>query len=210
MTITSVNPDQGDPNLRVISVDGAAVAVVLARDVDALEIRTGTTWTEELSSAVDRCGCVVDARRAALQLLSRRSWGSVELARRLVRRDWSRDVADEVVTALIEDGWLDDRAHAAALVKEWLRREGAGERFLAQKLHLKHIDADVASEVIAEALATRCALDDAVAIARRRLARHDGVPATTAHRRVASALRRRGFDAQTVRDALNDARLAAR
>ena len=210
MTITSVSSDTRDPNLRVISVDGSHVAVVLARDVEALDIRPGGAWTEDLASAIERCASIVDARRAALQLLSRRSWGSVELTRRLVRRDWSRDVADEVVAALVEDGWLDDRAHAAALVTEWLRREGAGERFLAHKLRLKHIDGELASEVVSEALASRSALEDAVAIARRRLARCDGVPEATAQRRVASALRRRGFDAQTVRAALNDAGLAAR
>lgn len=185
-----------DPNLVEVRSSGRTLATLPRARAEELGLREGAAWTPALARKVDLAAAESLAREAALAFLAKRGWSAAGLAARLVRAGHAESVAASAVAALVADGWLDDRAFAgervahhrrtgsfpAEALEELLKREGVGER-----------DAAAAAEAGA---ATAKELRAEVRTARR---------AGTSARTVAGRLSRRGFDADTIRDALEAA-----
>ncbi len=204
-TITAIRVDPRDPNLRIVAVQDQPDRTLLARDVESLGLTSGMPWTEELATELEHCAAIAKARTTSLGLLSRRPWGTAELRRRLERRGFARDVALGVVNGLVEDGWMDDRAFAEALCRSWLKRSPAGSRWLLHKLAEKGVHRELAESVVEDLVAGTDEQTEAERLAHDRLRKMASVPEETARRRVAAALRRRGFDAETTRAAIDAA-----
>jgi SOS response regulatory protein OraA/RecX len=204
-TIMAIRVDPKDPNLRIVAVHDQPDRTLLARDAESLGLTSGMRWTEELASEIEHFSAIAKARNASLGLLSRRPWGTAELRRRLEQRGFARDVAAVVVTALVDDGWMDDQAFAQALCRSWLKRSPAGSRWLLHKLAEKGVHRELAESVVEELLAGTDQQAEADRLAKDRLRKMASVPEEKARQRVAAALRRRGFDAETTRAAIDAA-----
>ena len=89
------------------------------------------------------------ARESALRMLARRDHSSADLRGKLVRKGFSPQVVEEIIAALLEKGYLDDRRYA----ERWASSALAGGRYfgprLRAELQKKGIEAVVASEVLA-------------------------------------------------------------
>jgi regulatory protein len=131
------------------------------------------------------------ARLAAADLLSRRPWTQAELGRRLIRRGAPADIADRVIADLTDRGYLDDAAFAVRWVQVRADR-GYGAARLRAELRARGVAAALIDDALAP-LAAEIELEQARALARRRLgalrrARPDRVAA-----RLADYLARRGY-----------------
>lgn len=136
------------------------------------------------------------AREIALRQLTSRARTKEELRRSLARRHVPDEAADEVVERFQEVGLLDDAAYA----RDWVASAGRrlrSRRVLGQELAGKGVDREVIDEAMAEVT-----LEDeysvALRIAQRRVPGLEGLERSTAYRRLAGALGRRGFDTQVV------------
>jgi len=112
----------------------------------------------------------LDARTAhlvAADLLTRRPWTRAELARRLIRRGASGEVADTVVADLTARGYLDDAAYARQWVESRSAR-GYGAARLRAELRVRGVDAAMVDAALG-GLTPHATLDRALALARRRL-----------------------------------------
>jgi len=203
--ITDITPSEEDPNFRVIFVNGAPELTIPTSTVERLELDIQQPWTEELATQIASLTDIERASAMALQLVSRKSWGVQELAKRLVKRGIDPSIASQTVEQLNEDGWLDDFKYACARIREWTRTEPASRRWLQSKLRERNLSEDIASQAIDEELGDQSEQDAATFLARIRLSKIGDVDEATSRRRVISALGRRGFSSDVGSEAIRRA-----
>jgi regulatory protein len=134
------------------------------------------------------------ARKILLDALTGQARSRRELRDKLARRDVPPELAERLLDRFTEVGLIDDDAFARAWVESRQRSRGLARRALAQELRRKGVDDETA----------RCALDDldpadeedaARALVRKKLRTLRGVDTTTATRRLAGLLARKGYPA---------------
>jgi regulatory protein len=140
-------------------------------------------------------GRPADAYQLALRLVGVRAHSEAELRRKLLRRGCPRADAEAAVDRLREQGYLDDRAYAAALVER--RAAGRGEALIAAELAAKGIGRDLAADALDELSRAR-----QLEAARRLAGSLARTAPTLDPHRLAARLHRRGFRPEIVREAL--------
>lgn len=161
------------------------------------EVQKGAKVSAEQLEALRLAAERFDCRERALDLLSYRDHSRGELTDKLKRTH--PDCAEEVASALAEEGLIDDRRFAAQLIEDLRAGRSLGRARVAQMLRQKRI----APELIRELLGDR-EEEDEVAGARRliegkfarRLLQPDGL------RKVAAALARQGYSYGVIRRAM--------
>ncbi|MDZ7780070.1 MAG: regulatory protein RecX [Gemmatimonadota bacterium] len=221
--ITRAEP-LGTRGLRVrVHLDrGEAFEVAL----EAVE-RTGLGVGDDLPPARHRELLDVDAdvriREAALNLISYRARGRVELERKLRRKGFGPERVEGCVARLEERGLVDDAAVAAAFVRDRLRHRPKGRVQLTSELRAKGIAAETAEDVVHEVFEAEETTDSVLAaeVAEGWVARQNPDLLRSlvdeewtrdrerAERRLRSYLGRRGFRGDALRLGLERAREAA-
>jgi regulatory protein len=164
-----------------------AIAAAGLRDGDEIDENTLRSLRREAAGA--------DALAAAMRFLSYRPRSEAELRQRLARRGATADIVDGAISRLGELGLVDDAAFARAWVDGRSRLSPRSRRLLRRELQAKGIDGEAAHEALGP-------LDDEDAALRageRRATAMRGLPYPEFRRRLGELLRRRGFDAETVR-----------
>lgn len=146
-------------------------------------------------------------REAALRLLERSRRTRLDLARRLREKGHEPAVVDETLDRLAAVGLVDDVEYARAfLAGRWGRRP-AGWRRLEQQLRAKGVAADDIAAARAR-IEEREGRVDEVAAARRTIAgaarRYAALDPRTRRQRLYALLARRGFDGDTIAEALKE------
>jgi len=139
------------------------------------------------------------ARLAALRLLGRREYSTVELTRKLIDRGYGADEVHRVASTLVDERVLDDRRMAEAYVRTASRIKGRGVLRIRRELEARGIDPGLAHEVTATLSA-----DDQLTAITRVITRKSGGKALdpALRRRLFLHLMRRGFAADLVSRAL--------
>lgn len=143
------------------------------------------------------------AKAIAISLLARHGWSTAKLRERLLRRGVPEGAADATIAELTRAGLLGDRAFAEDAAKLELSRRPAADAFLEHKLTAKGVPETLASKVAADAAEGVSELDRARNLARRS-ARPDPKDPAAARRRLLGLLARRGFDAETSHQAVEE------
>ena len=134
------------------------------------------------------------ARKILLDALTGQARSRQELRDKLAKRDVPAELAERLLDRFTEVGLVDDGAFARSWVESRQRSRGLARRALAQELCRKGVDDDTA----------RTALDDldpadeeeaARTLVRKKLRSLRGVDRTTATRRLAGLLARKGYPA---------------
>ena len=194
--IDSLAPRAADPNQVEVRVGGRTVATLLRHRADELGLAEGAAWTPALAARVDAAAAEALAREAALAFLAKRAWSAAGLQARLVKGGHAARAAANAVKELVADGWLNDRAFAEGRVEQ-LRTRGAMAAEALEAL----LEADGVGERDAREAAKAGAGTAAELRKEAKAARKAGESAN----RVAGRMGRRGFDPDTIRDALEHA-----
>jgi regulatory protein len=134
------------------------------------------------------------ARKILLDALTGQARSRQELRDKLAKRAVPPELAEQLLDRFAEVGLVDDDAFARAWVESRQRSRGLARRALAQELRRKGVDDET----------TRAALDDldpateeeaARALVRKKLRSLRQVDTTTATRRLAGLLARKGYPA---------------
>jgi regulatory protein len=205
LLITAIEPSEKDPNYRDVYVQGKFAMTLPCATVEELQLTVKHPWDEETSIAVETLTAIEDARKTAIDLISRRSWGCCELITRLVKRGSDRKIAEQTIEQLTEDGWLNDLTYACALIRQWLRKEPAGRRWLQHKLREKEITQQIAALAIDEELRGHTEQDAADAFAAVRLSKISSQDDASVRRKIMSALTRKGFASDVATEAFSKA-----
>ena len=208
LLITAIEPSKKDPNYRDVYVQGKLAMTLPFTTIEELQLSVEQPWDDETAHAVDEACAVTTIRRMALDLISRRTWGSGELLTRLVKRGCARAAAKDTIEQLVEDGWLDDHAFACALIRQWLRKEPAGRRWLAHKLHEKEVEPQVANNAIDEELGQQSEQEAADLFASTRFAKISSADEAVTRKKVIAALTRKGFAFDVAAEAFRKAQEA--
>jgi regulatory protein len=161
----------------------------------AAGLRAGDEIDEDTLRSLRRDAAGAGALASAMRLLSYRPRSEAELRQRLARRGAPTDIVDGAISRLRELGLVDDTAFARSWVEGRSRLSPRSRRLLRRELQAKGIGGDAAREALGP-------LDDEDAALRageRRAAAMRGLPRPEFRRRLGDLLRRRGFDAETVR-----------
>jgi regulatory protein len=205
MKITAIVPQQLHPERVNVFVDGAFRLGLAAELVVAELLRVGDEVDDEQLAALEAKDRGWKARDAALSLLSHRSRSAAELTRRLRRKGFDDELAEETVGRLGELGMVDDAAFAESFVRDRVRLRPHGRRRLANELRAKGVDAETAGAAIAEVMAREDASElDLARAAAARWKPRPGEDAARARRRLHGFLARRGFGGDAVRTVLRE------
>lgn len=211
--ITTLGTPRNDPSRVVITFDGVSDGAratrisVRARDIKQLSLVPGMVLDADTLEALKRAVRLDMAHRAALASLQRAPCSRRRLIERLSRRR-THDLAilEAVCDELDAAGILNDEANARSAARAMVARRPAGKRLIEQKLRAKGIAPATAKAAAEEAVADRDPVEDATALARKRmrtmspdLERHVVV------RRLSGALARGGFDPDVCRRAIERA-----
>lgn len=195
-TIDALRAIDGDPMTVEVRVGGTTVATLPRPRAESLGLAEGVRWTPAIAARVDRACAEALAREAGLAFLARKSWSAKGLEARLAQAGHDARAARAAVAAMVADGWLDDRAFAEARVGQLSRRGAMSADALAAMLE---------SEGVAESIAADAAEAGAGTAAQLRAEARAAKRAGERAARVAGRFARRGFDADTIRDALERA-----
>ena len=145
------------------------------------------------------------ARRIALDLLEVRDRSVKEIRDRLQRRGCAPGAIETVVGDLEALRLLDDRAFVRRWVESRRSRRPEGAPKITRDLARRGIDPALIEEVLAEYGDDLGSGDEALSLLRRQRTRYRGLDPETARRRMYGLLARRGFDPDTVREAVSRA-----
>lgn len=204
--VTALAPLRGKAGLVSVRVGSRTLGAVEVRDVADLGVRVGAEVTEALAARVRRAAAIAKAKDAAMRKIVRRGKSSAQLLDDLLRAGHDKETAREAVDRLRGAGLVDDKALAESYAKQVMSRSASGKRLVEARLRGKRFSPEVAAEAAKSAAGERDALEDATALARKKIrAAPKSIDAPTLKRRVWAALARRGFDADVCRKALEKA-----
>lgn len=153
------------------------------------------TYEEELEQAYQR----------SLNFLTFRARSVDEMRKYLARRGYEESVIDETLSRLAGIGLLDDEAFAGAWIASRAAAKGYGPRRLKNELLKKGVKGETIDEKIEEVYEPGADPERVYGMAERRLASMRGVDAQAARRRLTQFLLNKGFDYDTVKDAVAQA-----
>ena len=202
-TVTALEEVPGDAKRRhVIFADAPTVELSLE-----IALEAGLLPGRTVPPSVIEQACWKDALKRtendALSFLSRKDLSETELRRRLL----SRGHAEEYVEAIIEKcrqwGYVDDRRLAEQLVADGVALKHLGPARLRQKLRERGIGEELAEEVLRTFENRQPPLvEQAVSALRGKMRAYARLVPEVARRRMIAYLQRRGFDFDTIREAL--------
>jgi regulatory protein len=146
-------------------------------------------------------GTIEEARETALRHLERRRRTRRELERRLRERCFSPEIIDETLARLERVGLVDDLEYARAFLRDRMSRRAVGVQVMRRQLVERGVGREIVDQALEE-MATEDAGSGALASeeerCRKALAklsqRYQGLEPEVRHRRITSALSRRGFN----------------
>lgn len=190
--------EQRDPERRSVFVDGEFVLGLSLETILRCGLKVGLPVDGETLLAAYGMDLERQAWEAGLRLLAAAPRTRREVALRLGRR-YPPETVERVLERLTAAGWLDDRAYAVGYVRS---HPDYGSRRLLADLIRKGVDRETAAAAVASERGAEEAVEHARAVAEARLRRMTGVDRTTAARRLAGYLARRGFGPEAVRAAV--------
>jgi len=204
-TITAITPAPSSTRRAVVKVDGKPVATLSLNLISELGLGVDQPWDDRVAAKVRDAADYDRAYRAATTRLNRRQLSTYQLSQKLSQLGFASPVLDRVIARLTDAGFLNDHALGQAIIQSIMSRKPAGPRFVRAKLRQRGLPADLVDRLIQETTVdTQTAVDQATALARQRL---KTLPADldpmARRRRLWGLLARRGFDGDTIEQALS-------
>lgn len=195
--ITGLEIQQRDKERVNVYLDGEYAFALSC--VVAAHLKTGQVLTQAEIDSLCAQDEVTRAIDYAARLLARRPYSCAEIRQRLQARRFADSAIEQALTRLAELGYVDDRAFARYWIESRQRFSPRGPQALRYELRQKGIAADV----IEAALAETDALDSALHAAQAAVRRWRGLSRGAVWQKMGAFLSRRGFDYETVHEAVS-------
>ncbi len=200
-TVTALVAQKKNPDRVNVYLDGKFAFGLVA--IEAVRLRRGQVLTEADIERLQAADAVEKAREKALRFLSNRPRSEWEVRQNLLKAGYGDEAIDRALERLRGVGLVDD----AAFVRYWIDNRAQfkpkGEAALRQELRRKGVDREVIDTVLEESghAEDRAAIRAAVAKADR----YRQLPREEFAQKLGAYLARRGFDYETVREAVQAA-----
>ena len=204
--ITGISSSPKNPLRMTVKVNRRRVAVISHKHVSELGLTVGQPWTEKLAESVKRAHQYDRALQAAMTRLNRRAMSTHQLTQKLRTLKHDDETITRVIDRLTELKLLDDHAIGEALIRSTLSRKAAGPRLLRQKLRAKGIAPQTIEELLVQhAPAPDDTVTQAASLVRKKLTSMTRLDPIARKRRLWGMLARRGFDHDTIQQAIDQA-----
>jgi regulatory protein len=144
------------------------------------------------------------ARDYGLLLLSYRDRSVRELRKRLLDRDFHREVVEELIDYFSKQGLVDDRIFTERWIEHTLESRPMGMMRIRHELRSKFVDDSVIEEVMRSRLDSDVERDLARRAASKKIRALEGYPSETARRRLQRFMRSRGFQFDIIHEVLKE------
>jgi regulatory protein len=200
-TITALVAQKKNPDRVNVYLDGKFAFGLAA--IEAVRLRRGQVLTEADIERLQTADDVEKAREKALRFLGNRPRSEWEVRQNLLKAGYGNETLDRVLNRLRGVGLVDD----AAFVRYWIDNRSQfnprGEVALRQELRRKGVDREVIDAVLEE---SEHAEDQAaVQAALAKADRYRQLPRQEFVQKLGAYLARRGFNYETVREAVQTA-----
>jgi regulatory protein len=200
-TITALVAQKKNPDRVNVYLDGKFAFGLAA--IEAVRLRRGQVLTEADIERLQTADDVEKAREKALRFLGNRPRSEWEVRQNLLKAGYGNETLDRVLNRLRGVGLVDD----AAFVRYWIDNRSQfnprGEVALRQELRRKGVDREVIDAVLEE---SEHAEDQAaVQAALAKADRYRQLPRQEFAQKLGAYLARRGFNYETVREAVQTA-----
>lgn len=205
-TLTRISAQRKNRNRASLYIDGSFAFGVMQSILLEFQLHSGMTLTVERQRAILDANAYLEARAAALELLSYKQRSEQELEERLIQKGYTVDVVTRTITRLRELKYLDDARFAVAFARERLNVNRYGRLRIRRDLQQRGISEPLIQEAI-NGLSDCDARAAALKAGQTLLKRSRSVNCVQKRRkRIYGSLTRRGFTAEITRstlDALN-------
>jgi regulatory protein len=200
-TITALVAQKKNPNRVSVYLDGKFAFGLAA--IEAVRLRRGQMLTSADIERLQAADDVEKAREKVLRLLSNRPRSEWEVRQNLLKAGYGDETIERVLDRLRGVGLVDDAAFARYWIDNRTQFKPKGEVALRQELRRKGIDREVVDAVLAESehAEDKAALRAALAKADR----YRQLPRQEFAQKLGAYLAQRGFDYETVREAVQAA-----
>ncbi len=148
MTITSLHI-RTRPHPRVsVFVDSSYSFSLSLTLSTSLGLKVGKVLTAQELNALRTAAALDDAKTAIYAALSRRAHSRKELAQKLQRQGFSKDIIDLALAQAEQHGFINDQAFAQFFIQKRLRQTPLGARKLQVELHQKGISPRTAQQAL--------------------------------------------------------------
>ncbi len=201
--ITGLEPDPKRPGAVRVLVDGRPFCTVHEEAAVGDTLAIGAEWEGDRVGAASRAADEEGAWRALLRSLERRSFGVMELRRRLRQKGHTPEAVEFAIGRALATRLLDDAAFARNFVVSRAAR-GRGPARLRRDLGALGVDRGLIDAAIqAHWPEPEDALALASELARRRVRQLAPLPRDVQRRRLLAYLERRGFTGYRVAELVN-------
>jgi regulatory protein len=202
-TITEIRAVSRRADRYAVIVDGESVATLSPREISDLKLHVGAELSSAAESGVRLASDRLAAYDQAGSMLARMPRSMFDLARRLRAKGHRPDVVRRALDRLREEGLAGDEAFARQYARSRLSRRVSPAQILNHLLRLGVLRS-VAEQAISDVTAAEHWDERGAAaeVAERKGRTLKGLDRLAARRRMIAFLRRRGFSAAAVREAI--------
>jgi regulatory protein len=207
MRITAIETQKKDPLRKNLIVDGKFSLGISTDVLIQFGLRSGDQIDENGLEKIHAAEELFQAKRKALEYLSRRMHSEKELSQKLQMKDFSVESIQRLIDDFRASGYLNDTQFAVAYVADCLQKRPVGRRSLLQRLRLKGINKEIIANVLTTTLETEKEETIALAAARKKLrvsrSQFKKLDTERRKKRLAQFLAHRGFDWEIVGRVIN-------
>ena len=204
--VTKIEQQKGRKDRVSVFLDGEFAFGLHQNLLVDFDLFRGKRLSEETVAAILKAEERYTAKERAFRWLSFRSRSRKEIEQKLRQAKFSEEAIQFTLAELERLRFLDDAGFARLFAHDRLLRHPMGRRLLEKELRQKGIDPEVIAEVLSEAYAETSEAEMAVRLLRKKapqLARSD---AQKARQKAVRFLSQRGFDWETIQEALENHR----
>jgi len=198
MRITAIEPQKKDPLRKNLIVDGKFILGISTDVLVQFGLRSGDQVDENLLGKIHAAEELFQAKRKALDYLSRRMHSEKDLNQKLQKKGFSTETIQRLIDDFRTAGYLNDTQFAVAYVADCIQKRPIGRRSLYQRLRLKGIDKEIINDVLTATLETEKEETIALAAARKKLrvsrSQFEKLDINKRRQRLAQFLAQRGFE----------------
>ena len=202
-TITKIEAQKNNEQRCSIFVDNKFLLGVSAELVYKLQQEKGEILTQAVLQQLLDEEELLDAKQAAFNLLSYRQRSKQELKERLLRKDYSLEVINQVIKVLERLDYLDDYQFAISWIKDRITK-GFGPYRIKNQLKEKGISNDIIEKCLKEEYNSELEYDLAFKLAAKKKKHYLDVDEYERRYKLSQVLKRKGFSFEIINIVLDD------
>ena len=202
--ITQISEQKRRANRRNIYLDGAFAFGCNVNVVAKFRLRAGMNLSEDQVRQIQLGEVKQECFDAGLRFLQSRLHSTSELRRKLMRKEWGKEVIEAVIADLARMGYLDDARFAKSKALSAAEHKHHGPRRAMLELMKAGVKSDVASRAVDDVYGSADNAAAARQLAQKQAPRLKRLEPLVARRRLAGMLQRRGFDYDTIKPIIDE------